>query len=150
VTRSVYTKSFPSSTRHLEEVRRFVEMCCQEARLSADTVEQFKLAVDEACTNVIKHAYKGDGGRSIDVAVIFEPDRCIIRIRDEGQRFRPSEYRSPDLMESVRQRRAGGFGVQIMRRLMDQVEYRTKGRINEVCLTKFLGGDNGCNGNRSR
>src|SRR5690606_23036590 len=58
VTRSVYTKSFPSSTRHLEEVRRFVEMCCQEARLSADTVEQFKLAVDEACTNVIKHAYK--------------------------------------------------------------------------------------------
>jgi serine/threonine-protein kinase RsbW len=150
VTRSVYTKTFPSSTRHLEEVRRFVETCCQEARLSTDTVEQFKLAVDEACTNVIKHAYKGDGAKNIDVAVIIEPDRCVIRIRDEGQRFRPTEYRSPDLIESVRQRRAGGFGVQIMRRLMDHVEYRTKGRVNEVCLTKFLRQETGCNGNGSK
>lgn len=134
----MYNKSFPSSTRHLEEVRRFVEEVGLEAHLPANTVEQFKLAVDEACTNVIKHAYKGNDAQQIDISVIVEPDRFTVSIRDEGESFRPAEYRNPDLMESARARRPGGFGIHIMRRLMDQVEYNTKGRINEVCLTKFL------------
>ncbi|HET6568353.1 MAG TPA: ATP-binding protein [Rhodothermales bacterium] len=141
----MYKKSFPSSTRCLEEMRRFVESCCAEAQLSADTVEQFKLAVDEACTNVIKHAYKGSDAQRIDISVIVKPDRFTVRIRDKGDQFRPADYHSPDLFDSVRRRRPGGFGVHIMRRVMDQIEYRTKGHINEVCLTKFLNGG-GCNG----
>lgn len=120
-------------------MRRFVESCAAEAKLSDDAVEQFKLAVDEACTNVIKHAYKGNDAERIDISVIVRPDRFTVRIRDEGERFRPAGYHSPNLFDSVRQRRPGGFGVHIMRRVMDQIEYRTRGRINEVCLTKFLG-----------
>lgn len=127
-------------------MRHFVGACAAEAQLSADTVEQFKLAVDEACTNVIKHAYKGSDAQRIDISVIIEPDRFTVRIRDKGEQFRPAEYHSPDLLESVRKRRPGGFGVHIMRRVMDQIEYRTKGHINEVCLTKFLSSDGGQNG----
>lgn len=115
-----------------------MERCCSEASVPEDAVEQFKIAVDEACTNVIKHAYKGDDGHPIDVAVIVDADRCTVRIRDEGNTFRPNEYEAPDIFESARRRRAGGFGIQIMRRLMDKVEYRTKGTCNEVCLTKFF------------
>lgn len=115
-----------------------MERCCSEANVPEDAVEQFKIAVDEACTNVIKHAYKGDDARPIDVAVIVDPDRCTVRIRDTGETFRPGDYKAPDIFESARLRRAGGFGIQIMRRLMDKVEYRTKGKCNEVCLTKFF------------
>ena len=105
-------------------------------------IEQFKIAVDEACTNVIKHAYGGDDQHQIDLAIIVDDDRFTVRIRDEGRAFRPQMYRKPDIFEFAEHRRAGGFGVHIMRSLMDKVEYRTKGNVNEVRLTKFRNGRN--------
>lgn len=138
--RSVHTLSIPSSTRYLEKVRRFVEVHAREADLADDAIENLKIAVDEACTNVIKHAYRGDGSQQIDLAVIVEDDRFTIRIRDKGRSFEPEAYTEPDIFRFAEHRRSGGFGVHIMRRLMDQVEYSTHGRVNEVRMTKFRNG----------
>lgn len=138
--KSVYRLSIPSSTRYLSEVRQFVEGHAREACLQDDAVEQFKIAVDEACTNIIKHAYRGDDKKRIDLAVIVDEDRFTVRIRDEGHAFQPQRYSEPDIFKYAETRRAGGFGVHIMRRLMDKVEYRTQGNVNEVRLTKFRNG----------
>lgn len=146
VARSTYTLQVPSSTRHLEQVRQFVARHAAAAQFPEEAVEAFKIAVDEACTNVIKHAYKGNETHLIDIAVIVDPDRFTVRIRDQGEAFRPEEYQAPDIFKMARKRRAGGFGVHIMRRLMDHVEYRTRGRINEVRLTKYRTGNRARNG----
>ena len=137
VARSTYHISIPSSTRHLEKVRRFVEEHTVEAGFNEENVEQFKVAVDEACTNVIKHAYEGDEHHQVDVAVIIDTDRCTVCISDQGIAFSPEEYNQPDIFELAKKRQAGGFGVHIMRRLMDHVEYATHGKTNEVRLTKY-------------
>ena len=137
---SVHTLSIPSSTRYLGQVRRFVEMHARDADLADEAIEQFKIAVDEACTNVIKHAYKGDDTQQIDLAVIVEDDRVTVRIRDAGRSFQQEFYTSPDIFELAESRRAGGFGVHIMRSLMDRVEYSSSGNTNEVRLTKFRNG----------
>lgn len=137
VARSIHTFSIPSSTRYLEDVRRFVETHALEANLPEQTVEQFKIAVDEACANVIEHAYQGQEDHRVDLAVIVEADRFTVRIRDRGVPFNLNTYREPNLMEMAKRRKAGGFGVHIMRRLMDRVEYRSRGQVNEVLLTKF-------------
>ena len=134
---NIHKLTIPSSTRYLEDVRRFVESHASDADFSGDIVEQLKMAVDEACTNVIEHAYQGEAEHPIDIAVIVKPDRLTVRIRDEGQGFNPASYAEPDLLKSAKARRAGGFGVHIMKRLMDHVEYRTRGRTNECCLTKY-------------
>ncbi|MEX0600702.1 MAG: ATP-binding protein [Rhodothermales bacterium] len=141
MSRSVYTLSIPSSTSHLSEVREFVAGHAREADFGEDDVEQFKIAVDEACTNIIKHAYNGDVDRQIDLAIIVDEDRFTVRIRDEGHSFRPRMYTEPDIFKFAESRRAGGFGVHIMRRLMDRVEYSSKGDVNEVLLTKFRNGE---------
>lgn len=135
--RSVHTFSIPSSTRYLEDVRRFVEAHAAEANLPEDSVEKFKIAVDEACTNVIKHAYGGDEHHRVDLAIIVEADQFTVRIRDNGRPFNRSNYEEPNLLELTKRRRGGGLGVHIMRRLMDHVEYRTRGSINEVLLTMY-------------
>ena len=127
-----------SSTRFLDDVRRFVERNTVEAGFSSESVEQFKVAVDEACTNVIKHAYSGNESCKVDIEVIVAPDRCTVCIRDEGVAFRPKEYNEPDIFELAKRRQAGGFGVHIMRRLMDHVEYASEGSVNEVRLTKYI------------
>lgn len=138
--RSVHKLSIPSSTRYLEEVRRFVETYAREAKFGDKTVEDFKIAVDEACTNIIKHAYDGDSTQKIDLAVIVDEKRFTVRIRDEGRAFKAQTYTEPDIFRLAESRRAGGFGVHIMRQLMDQVEYHTRGSVNEVKLTKYRNG----------
>ncbi len=138
--RSVHQKTFPSSTRHLSRVRRFVQAYAEAAGLSETAVEQCCVAVDEACANVIKHAYHGDEGREIDIAVITEPDRFTVRIRDEGDPFQPAAYTEPDIRKQIKRRRGGGLGVYLMRRFMDDVAYATRGRVNEVRLTKYRNG----------
>lgn len=135
--RSIHTKTIPSSTRYLDDVRQFVVRHAQHARLPEDAVEQFKIAVDEACTNVIEHAYKGRETHEVDITIIIDPDRFTVRIRDEGEPFDQSKYRAPNLMELAKKRRKGGLGVHIIRSLMDQVEYRTRGHVNEIRMTKY-------------
>lgn len=135
--RSVHTKTIPSSTRYLDDVRQFVVTYAEEAAFSEDAVEQFKIAVDEACTNIIEHAYKGQENHEVDIAIIIENDRFTVRIRDEGEPFDRSNYKEPNLLELTQKRRAGGLGVHIINRLMDRVEYRTRGQVNEIRMTKF-------------
>ncbi len=137
MSRSVHTLTIPSSTRYLEDVRRFVEQHALEADFEPKDIGELKIAVDEACANVIEHAYKGDDTNNIDVDVIVRPDRFTVRIRDRGDAFSEMEYEEPDIFNFASEGKAGGFGVQIMRRLMDHVEYRKKGRSNECCLTKY-------------
>lgn len=134
---TVHKLTIPSSTRFLEDVREFVSEHALDAAFSEADVEQLKIAVDEACTNVIEHAYNGEGEHPIDIAVILKPDRFTIRIRDRGKKFDPTGYKEPDLLEYAKTRKSGGFGVHIMRRLMDQVEYRTEGSTNECLLIKY-------------
>ncbi len=138
VARSTHNLTIPSSTRYLEQVRRFVETHTVEAGFNTESVEQFKVAVDEACTNVIKHAYHGNESQEVTIRIIVDIDRCTICIQDKGNAFRPQEYEEPDIFDLAKRRQAGGFGVHIMRRLMDHVEYASQGHTNEVRLTKYL------------
>ncbi len=133
-----HTLTIPSSTRYLEDVRQFVAKKAQLAGFSERDVEQLKIAVDEACTNVIKHAYNGEGEHVIDIAVILSSDKLTVRIRDRGRAFNPETYAEPNLIEFAKSRKSGGLGVHIMNRLMDRVEYKTKGGVNECCLVKYL------------
>lgn len=135
--RSIHTLAIPSSTRYLEDVRNFVVMHAQEADFPDTAVEQFKIAVDEACTNVIEHAYGGQADHEVDIAIIIDADRFTVRIRDEGLPFDQSGYQEPNLLEIAKKRKAGGLGVHIIRRLMDRVEYRTRGQVNEIRMTKY-------------
>ena len=147
--RSIHTLAIPSSTRYLEDVRRFVVMHAQEADFPEDAVEQFKIAVDEACTNVIEHAYGGQANYEVDIAIIIDADRFTVRIRDEGVPFDQSNYHEPDLLKLVSRRKKGGLGVHIIRRLMDRVEYRTRGQINEIRMTKYRNSSQTKNGEDS-
>ncbi len=146
VARSIHTLAIPSSTHYLEDVRNFVVLHAQEADFPEDAVEQFKIAVDEACTNVIKHAYGGKMGFEVDIAIIVDADRFTVRIRDEGQPFDQSGYQEPNLVELTKRGRAGGLGVHIIRRLMDRGEYRTRGQVNEIRMTKYRNATQAKNG----
>ena len=136
---SEHSLRVPGVTQHLGKVRRFVEKCAREASLREEAIAQVKMAVDEACANVIKHAYNEDG-RDIAIRISTDAERFTVCIEDQGRPFRPELWSEPDIFQIAESRRGGGLGVHIMRSLMDQVEYTSKGATNQVCLTKFRGG----------
>ncbi len=119
----------------LGRVRDFVVEVCEDAGFSPREVSNTKLAVDEACTNIIKHAYETAGG---DITVVAEIDsgRVRIHLKDRGRNFDFSSVKDPDLDQYVETGRKGGLGVFLINRLMDGVEYRTTDAGNELILTK--------------
>jgi serine/threonine-protein kinase RsbW len=140
VSRSTHTLTLPAATRSLADVRRFVAERAQEAHMERAAVEQIKLAVDEACANVVKHAYAGADDATFDVDVDVTGERFEVRIRDRGAAFDRSAYQQPNLARSIQKRRRGGLGVHLMQRLMDSVEYRTSPAGNEVRMVKYRNG----------
>ncbi len=134
---STYTLAVPSSLRHLHKVRRFVVQHATNANFPEDAVEACKLAADEACTNIIKHAYEGQPGHQVDIVIAVDPHRLVVRICDDGKSFDDAHYSEPDVAILTKQGQSGGLGVHIIRRLMDQVEYRTRDGRNEICLVKY-------------
>lgn len=127
----------PAEEGQLGRVRDFVVSVCEEAGFSAREAANTKLAVDEACTNIIKHAYGGrrEGG---DITVVADIDsgRIKIHLKDRGKHFDFSAVKDPDLDQYVETGRKGGLGVFLINRLMDGVEYRSTGTGNELILTK--------------
>ncbi len=134
----IHTLTIPSATRYLRRVRKFVTQHAQQAKLTETHINALILAVDEACANVIEHAYQQDPNNELTIAMTIESTHVVVEIRDHGLPFNRKDYQRPNVVELSRKRRSGGLGVDIMRRMMDKVEYLAHENMNEVRLTKFL------------
>ena len=128
-----------SRTENLSQIRDFVGAVAAEVNISKDIVENIILAVDEACTNIIKHAYKYSPEGEIEIKIKPSASKFVISIFDKGISFEPETIPEPDLQKYYRQRRVGGLGIYLMRTLMDDVKYSSKpGKYNEVQLSKNI------------
>lgn len=128
-----------SRTDNLSAIRDFIASAAREAGIQEETVENIMLAVDEACTNIIKHAYKYNPDGKITIDLKYYDDKFIVTIQDNGMSFEPDLIPEPDLQKYYRQRRVGGLGMYLMKSLMDDVKYITvPGKYNRVLLTKNI------------
>ncbi|GJQ64282.1 MAG: serine-protein kinase RsbW [Melioribacteraceae bacterium] len=128
-----------SSTDNLSVIRDFIRNAAENAGLSNEAIGKITLAVDEACTNVIKHAYNYSPDGEINIAANVKKSKFIISITDFGKSFNPEAIPDPNLKESIKQKRVGGLGMFLMKKLMDEVEYHTSsGKKNQVILVKYL------------
>ncbi|MBP2681737.1 MAG: Serine phosphatase RsbU, regulator of sigma subunit, partial [Candidatus Krumholzibacteriota bacterium] len=125
----------PAEEGQLSKVRDFIAECCDEAGFSSRETNNTKLAVDEACTNVIKHAYKDTVG-DIEIVVTIRQGDVSVSIHDSGQRFDFAGVKDPDLDQYVETGKKGGLGVFLINRLMDDVQYRAGAGGNELIMRK--------------
>jgi serine/threonine-protein kinase RsbW len=133
------TLTIESRTERLIAVREFISGAAREVGFGEEDISKIALAVDEACTNIIKHAYKYDPNQRITITVQRRNGAFEVAIRDSGSDFHPENIPTPDMREYLEHYRRGGLGVYLMRSLMDKVEYDIRpGVANIVRLTKFL------------
>jgi len=115
----------------------------QKVGFGEEDIYKIELAVDEACTNVIRHAYDPNHRRKdIDIDIAVDGKKMTILVIDHGKGFDPAAVPHPDMKEYLSHYRVGGLGIFLMETLMDEVDFDIKpGVRNRVKLVKYIGQD---------
>lgn len=118
---AVVTLTVPSQPRYLYVVRSALHPLILDAGFSKKEARLIILAVDEACSNIIKHAYAGDPAGTITVTVADDADRFTVRLRDFGKKADRAAIAPRDLSDV----RPGGLGTHFMKAAFDSINYNT-------------------------
>lgn len=128
----------PAHVDYLAELRDFVTRIGRKHGVSEKNINAFKLAIDEAGTNIIRHAYREyDEPGFILLRVIVRKASVTISLIDQGKFFDPRGVKNPDLQRYVDIGKKGGLGIFIIRKLMDEIDYRKTEEGNELRMTKY-------------
>jgi len=133
-----YQMTRAAELESLSVFRQFISDCCTSSNVPSEAVFDLKLAVDEACTNIIEHGYKGMDPGSIILSLRVEPDRVLVRITDFGHIFEPADAPKPDVEAALEDRELGGLGLFLIYQTMDNIDYQTSEDGNTLTFTKFI------------
>ncbi len=126
--REKMTLTVPSHPKYLYVIRSALYPVMIDAGFSKRDTRRMILAVDEACSNIIKYAYEGDHSKTIGLTVASEPERISIQLSDSGKRVDRSRI-APRSLDEVR---PGGLGTHFMAMIFDSLEYDTSGAAGTV------------------
>ena len=128
---------FDAKFEFLDEIREFVGDVARKGGFSNKDVYNIQLATDEAASNIIEHAYEGVPNGVLDLACNMEKDIIKIILIDYGVPYDPSVVPMPDIKADLSERKIGGLGIFLMRKLMDEVHYEPRAdKSNVLTMTK--------------
>lgn len=133
---------FDADFQNLDDIRDFVGDIARQAGFSEKEIYSIQLAADEASTNIIEHAYTGIKGGKIEIDCDISNNELKIVMRDQGKSFDPSIVPEPNIKADLSERKIGGLGMYLMRKLMDDVYYQSSSETgNTLTLIKRKGVD---------
>lgn len=131
------TVSFPGRFESLPKVGEFVKKAAKSAGLNDKAVYAVQLAVDEACSNIIDHAYGGEGKGEMLCSVVVNKDGLTVILSDRGRPFNPQLIPDPQVNVPLEMLRPRGVGIYLMRKMMDEVYYEySPDRGNVLTMVK--------------
>ncbi|GAB4409130.1 MAG: hypothetical protein Fur0044_02580 [Anaerolineae bacterium] len=109
---------------NLAQISDFIEQAALQAGLDDRGVYAIQMAVDEACTNIIEHAYGGEGKGQIRLTCAVQKDGLQVVIYDQGAAFDPDQVPELNTQAPQGERQPGGMGLFFIRKLVDQAEFK--------------------------
>ncbi len=110
---------FPARAAELKKIRDAIREAVEGCGCSAKSTADIVLAIDEACQNIIRHAYRGDSDNVIEIEVEHRGDGLVFTLADQAPAIDPSLVKPRDLDDI----RPGGLGTHFISRVMDEVEF---------------------------
>lgn len=127
-----------SRLENLSIISDFVTKAMRQLGAKGRSISDVQLAVDEACTNIITHAYS-ERKDIITIALEMVDEELIVTITDRGKPFEFSSIPPPDLESDLGERKIGGLGIYFIRKLMDEVSYSFDAEEgNKLTMRKHL------------
>jgi sigma-B regulation protein RsbU (phosphoserine phosphatase) len=124
-----------------EEVMRAVaslQQFCRELRVPEPALFALTLALEECGSNIVNHSLQRDALQTFRVTFSHTGNAIIIELRDCGPEFDPTQAPAAEGNAVADDNRIGGWGIQLIRRSIDEISYRRAGNENVLCLTKRL------------
>jgi len=129
----------PSQTRYLNLVTNLAKRASLAAGLDDAASAKVSIAVDEAVTNIIVHAYENDPEKKVEVSLRFSGNSLVVSLAHRGNGLRSEDVKLPDPKDYIKHPRKGGLGLLLMSRFMDEVHFSENGDLFECCMVKHLG-----------
>jgi anti-sigma regulatory factor (Ser/Thr protein kinase) len=126
-----------SDMENLGNLRSFVSECARNLDITPERVGEIQVVLEEAFVNICRYAYT-EGRGDVEVNCFSESDRTVIEIIDSGVPFDITVQELPDITADIRERKIGGLGCLLIRKLMDTVVYRREDGKNILRFTGFL------------
>lgn len=130
------SKSFPGRYSSLAKIGDFVRKIATDAGFESFAIYSIEMAVDEACSNIIEHAYGGEGKGKIHCTCSVNDYALTVLLQDNGKSFDPSAVKNPNLSDNIEDRQAHGLGLFFIRQWMDDVYFESNGSKNTLTMVK--------------
>ena len=132
----------PAILEQLEKVTNFVNQELKVDQLPEKVIRQFDIAIDELFTNIASYAYeKGqEGAVTVQLEKEDSPPAIQISFIDSGIPFDPLSHEEPDVSLGVEERSIGGLGIFLVKKIMDDVQYRFENGKNIITIKKYFDG----------
>ena len=127
----------PAKYKYLAQISRFVGKAAKEANLDKASIYAVKLAVDEACSNIMEHAYSGKDKGEILCSCEIIDNGLKVTLYDNGNPLNPNEVPKFDSHTPLEEIEPRGAGIFLINQLMDQVHYESDPQLgNRMELVK--------------
>lgn len=125
----------PATLDSLEKLMHFVSGFAGDHGFSKNRISEIQLATEEALLNIFQYAYPGEHKGEVEVTCEMKSDSELnLRILDNGIPFDILSLSEPDLACPLPDRKIGGLGCYLIRKMADQVHYSRQGNINILTL----------------
>ena len=133
-----YQVDISCQTSALANLRAFIQRSLENYALSEIDRHQVTLAVEEVCANLIIHSHGCNPTDQIHLEIKDSEEKLIVEISDQGEAFNLLEYEMPDIKKVLVEKRKGGLGIILVRKIMDEIEFESKDGVNTCRLIKWF------------
>ena len=119
-----YSYKVPCCKDQLQSVRNFVRNTLRNYTITDIEMHQLVLPVDEVCSNLMIHSHQCNPKHSLELRIVIDEEAGItFEIFDYGKGFNFKQYKEPCINQIIKDKRKGGVGLLLVRRIMDQIDY---------------------------
>jgi serine/threonine-protein kinase RsbW len=126
------------TTENLREVRKFVNSTLSKLHISENEINMIVLAVDEICANRIIHSNKSNKNNLLEVEISDKVEGLFFNIKDTGDFYDNTSQSDPDILNLIKEKRKGGIGLMLVRKIMDSIEVKKEDQYTTYTLFKKL------------
>ncbi len=126
---------------NVQTITDFVDERLEEMNCPVKAQMQLNIVIDELCSNVARYAYSDKTGKvTVSVDTVDKPMKVWLTFTDEGVPYNPLAKEDPDITLSVEERKLGGLGIYMVKKMMDEFRYEYKDGKNIVTVCKVIEG----------
>ncbi|MBO4682922.1 MAG: SpoIIE family protein phosphatase [Bacilli bacterium] len=131
----------PADKNEVNRVVEFVNKFLAQFEVEQKIVSQIDISIDEICSNIFNYAYKdSDKNGTIEVNISITNKVVTMHFVDTGSPFNPLEKEDPNVNLPLEERKEGGLGIYLVKKMMDSVSYHySKNKENILTITKKVG-----------